>query len=185
MEEKQNITDFETNENSRNNTTTEKKQSLEETLQERIFFLEEENQKLQKREVLLQADLQNVRKRAEKEKIDAHKYGIEKFLIDLLPALDSISKSLEYKIESPDLQEGKKIQEGLAIISDMIEKTMIKFGVEVIVPCKGENFDPKSHDAVSTMPSGQQEKNTIGEVLRKGYKLNGRVIRAAMVIVAL
>ena len=194
MQDEERIKDSNTSDKNMNNAQPNEKQSLENTLQKRLLVLEEENKKLLQKEMLLQADLQNLRKRADKEKIDAHKYGIKKFLVDLLPVLDSISKGLEFRTgisdsknidTSSDLKNLEKQQEGLRIISDMIDKTMQKFGVEIIAPDKGEDFNPEFHDAVSTVPSEGEEKNIIGEVLRKGYKLNGRVLRAAMVIVAL
>lgn len=129
-----------------------------------------------------QAEIDNIRKRTERDIENAHKYGVEKLIQDLLPALDSLSRGLEGSEPSdPHL---RNMRHGIKLTLDLLEKTLLKHGVRVIAPPKGELFNPQYHQAMSALPDPNAKPNTILEVLQKGYELNGRVLRAAMVIIA-
>lgn len=129
-----------------------------------------------------QAEYENLRKRTEREVAKAHKYGIERFVIDLLPVVDSITRGLEGP-ESND-PHVKSVREGMQLTLDMLEKILMKHGVTPINPTKGDEFNPLRHEAMSMQTDPNAKSNTILEVLQKGYELNGRILRAAMVIVA-
>ena len=129
-----------------------------------------------------QAEMENTRRRAERDVSNAHRYGNDKLVNALLPVVDSLARGLE-GVDSND-EKMKPVAEGLTLTAEMLEKVLIQFGLEVVAPAAGDSFNPECHEAMSMIPKPGAEKNTIVEVLQKGYLLNGRVVRAAMVIVA-
>lgn len=148
---------------------------LEEDMDETTLALKEAKDQA----LRLQAEMQNLRARSEREIQNAHKYATGKLLKDLLPTVDSMMRGLEQKDA-----DATALREGLNLTLDMLEKVLEKNGVETISPEVGDAFDPVHHEAMSMVPSEEAESNTIIQVLQKGYQLNGRVVRAAMVIVA-
>jgi molecular chaperone GrpE len=127
------------------------------------------------------AEMENVRKRAQRDVESARKFAIEKFASELLGVRDSLELGLKAAEEhSGDYD---KLKEGMDMTVRMLVSSMEKVGIEAIDP-KGEAFNPEFHEAVSTQPSEELEPNTVAEVMQKGYTLNGRVLRAAMVVVA-
>ena len=127
-----------------------------------------------------QADVQNVRRRAERDIENAHKYAIEKFIKDLLAVLDSMERALELAATTDGFD--MAMLEGTQMTHKLLLDTVSRHGVEAIDPV-GERFDPQQHEAMSMVESEGQEPNTVTAVMQKGYKLEGRVIRAAMVVV--
>ena len=127
-----------------------------------------------------QADLQNGRRRAERDIENAHKYAIEKFIKDLLAVLDSMDRALELAATTDGFD--MSMLEGTQMTHKLLLDTVSRHGVDAIDPV-GEPFDPQQHQAMSMMESEDQEPNTVTAVMQKGYKLEGRVIRAAMVVV--
>ncbi|MFC7368333.1 MULTISPECIES: nucleotide exchange factor GrpE [Vreelandella] len=125
------------------------------------------------------AEAQNVRRRAEQEAEKARKFALEKFVKDLLPVVDSLEKALE------SMQEGASDahREGVSMTLKMQLDALTKSGVESIEP-QGEPFDPQVHEAMAMVPNPELEPNTVMEVMQKGYLLNGRLVRPAMVIVS-
>lgn len=132
--------------------------------------------------VRAQAEMKNVQRRAERDVEKAHKYGNEKILSDLLPVMDSLVRGLEG--EAPTDPHAKGLHEGMGLTLDMLEKTLQKHGIVMIDPKQGEAFNPECHQAMTKQPSPDAAPDTILQTLQKGFELNGRVIRAAMVIVA-
>ncbi len=134
------------------------------------------------REALIrtQADLQNVRRRSERDVENAHKYAVEKFVRDLLGVLDSMDRALELAETTESFDPA--MLEGTQMTHKLLLDTAAKHGVESLNPV-GELFDPKEHQAMSLVESAEYEGNTVMAVMQKGYKLEGRVIRAAMVVV--
>lgn len=127
-----------------------------------------------------QADIQNGRRRAERDIENAHKYAIEKFIKDLLAVLDSMDRALELATTTDGFD--MAMLEGTQMTHKLLLDTVSRHGVEAIDPV-GERFDPQQHQAMSMVESEDQEPNTVTAVMQKGYKLEGRVIRAAMVVV--
>ena len=127
-----------------------------------------------------QADLQNGRRRAERDIENAHKYAIEKFIKDLLAVLDSMERALELAATTDGFD--MAMLEGIQMTHKLLLDTVSRHGVEAIDPVN-ERFDPQQHEAMSMVESEGQEPNTVTAVMQKGYKLEGRVIRAAMVVV--
>lgn len=127
------------------------------------------------------AELENVRKRAQRDVESARKFALERFAADLLGVRDSLEMGLKAAQEHSGNFD--KLKEGMELTERMLASSMDKAGVEVIDP-QGEAFDPERHEAVSTQPSKELKPNTVASVMQKGYMLNGRVLRAAMVVVA-
>jgi molecular chaperone GrpE len=142
--------------------------------------LETQVEELKEALVRSQADMQNVRRRAERDVENAHKYAVEKFVKDLLAVLDSMDRALELA----ETTEGFDVAmlEGTQMTHKLLLDTAAKHGVEPINPV-GEVFDPQEHQAMSMVESADHEPNTVMAIMQKGYKLEGRVIRAAMVMV--
>ncbi len=128
-----------------------------------------------------QAELDNVQKRNKRDLENAHKFALEKFVIDLLAVRDSLEMGLAHtKDEDVDPD---KLREGSELTLRMLMQVMEKFSVDEIDPA-GEAFDPKVHEAVAMVPSAEVEPNSVLEVHQKGYLLNDRLIRPARVVVA-
>ncbi|AIT09052.1 molecular chaperone GrpE [Candidatus Francisella endociliophora] len=125
------------------------------------------------------AEMENIRRRAEKEVSNARKFGIEKFAKELLPVVDSINEALKHEVK---LEEAVAMKEGIELTSKMLLDTLKKNGLEEIDP-KGDKFDPNVHEAMAMVPNPGLEDNIVFDVFQKGYVLNGRVVRAAKVIV--
>ena len=131
------------------------------------------------------ADNDNLRKRFEREKESALKFGSEKLIKELLPVIDSLTLGLEAAKahEAEGRQALDHFIEGSAMTLKLLLDVLQKNGVIELDPV-GEKLDPELHQALSAIPSPDAEPNTILHVAQKGYLLNGRVIRAAQVIVA-
>jgi molecular chaperone GrpE len=124
------------------------------------------------------AEMDNLRRRNVKDLENAHKFGIEKFVTELLPVLDSMVMGLAVEDASAE-----SLREGMELTMNMLEKMMEKLGIEEIDPLN-EKFDAAKHQAMTTQPSAEVEPNTVLAVMQKGYSLNERLIRPAMVIVS-
>ena len=128
-----------------------------------------------------QAEIQNIRRRAERDVENAHKYGLEKFANQLLPVVDNLQRALDAIDGDKDSQ--KAIYEGIDLTLKNFLDVLAQFKIEAIDP-SGEPFDADYHQAVSMVPNPDVEPNTVIEVVQKGYKLNGRLMRPAMVVVS-
>lgn len=127
------------------------------------------------------ADIENMRRRTETEIDKARKYALNKFSEELLPVIDN----LERAIQSADVENEavKSIVEGVELTHKTFVDVVAKFGLKEINP-EGETFNPELHQAMSIQESPEHEPNTVMFVMQKGYELNGRVIRPAMVMVS-
>jgi molecular chaperone GrpE len=129
----------------------------------------------------LQAEVENLRKRAQRDLENAHKYGLEKFAVDLLPVRDSLEMGITAaEGESVD---PVKLKEGASLTLKMLGDVMQRYGIVEIDP-QGQRFNPEFHEAMSIQQRSDVEPNTVVTVVQKGYILNDRLIRPAMVIVA-
>lgn len=132
--------------------------------------------------LLARADLTNLQRRAQRDLENAHKFGLEKFVRELLPIKDS----LELGLTAADGDEAdlNKLREGMEMTLKLFVDSVTKFGITEINPL-GEPFNPEFHQAMTTQPAGEGvEANTVLTVFQKGYLLNDRLIRPAMVVVA-
>jgi len=152
-----------------------------ETLQAQLAEAEAKAQENLDKAIRAQAELENVRRRGQRDLENAHKYGLEKFLQDLLPIQDSLEMGIEHaRQESTDVS---KLIEGAELTLKMLADLLDKNGIESIHPM-GEPFDPEHHQAMSMLESDEHEPNTVVAVMQKGYKLNDRLVRPAMVAVS-
>ena len=136
-----------------------------------------EEEELNTRYLRLAADFQNYKRRVEKEKSDIYAYANEKIVIELLDVIDNFERALEHSSEN------ESFAEGMNMIFKQFKGVLEKSGVEEM-NALGEDFDPNFHHAVLTENSVEYESGKITQVLQKGYLLNKKVIRPAMVKVA-
>jgi molecular chaperone GrpE len=129
----------------------------------------------------LQAEVENLRKRAQRDLENAHKFGLEKFAVDLLPVKDSLEMGIN--AAQGETIDPVKLKEGTSLTLKMLGDVMERFGIVEIDP-QGQRFNPEFHDAISIQERTDVEPNTVVTVVQKGYTLNDRLIRPAMVIVA-
>jgi molecular chaperone GrpE len=128
------------------------------------------------------AEIENVRRRLERDISNAHKYGCERIVTDLLPVLDSLSRGMEEAdLSDPKVQ---SLHTGMEMTLSLLRKVLEKNGITEIRPLKGDSFDPSQHEAMTMQKVAGFQPNTIVQVLQPGYALNGRMIRAAMVMVS-
>ena len=129
----------------------------------------------------VQAEMQNVRRRAERDVENAQKYALDKFTSDLLPVVDNLERALA-TIDSAD-EAQKAVSEGLELTLKSFMEVLSRHKIEAIDPA-GQPFDADLHQAVSMVPNPDLEPNTVMDVFQKGYTLNGRLVRPAMVVVS-
>ena len=128
------------------------------------------------------AETQNVRRRADQDVEKAHKFALEKFAKELLPVVDSLEKSIESS-QGEESERLASIREGVEMTLALMMGVLNRFNVEVVDPL-GAPFDPQLHEAMSMVDQPTAEPNSVIAVVQKGYTLNGRLLRPAMVVVA-
>ncbi|WP_415880236.1 nucleotide exchange factor GrpE [Methylomonas sp. TEB] len=127
------------------------------------------------------AEMENLKKRVQKDLDDERKYGLAKFAKELLSVLDSLELGLQAATgDSPEIV---KLREGSELTIKQFESVFAKFNIETVDPI-GQVFNPELHQAMVMQPSATAQPNTVLNVFQKGYVLNGRLLRPAMVVVA-
>ena len=154
-------------------------QELEEQLKAQV---EENSKKEQDLLLRTRAEIDNMRRRSEQDVEKAHKFALEKFSKDILNTIDNLERALSTPANKED-ESIKALFNGVELTLKELLSTVARFGVEP-VGAVGETFNPDLHQAISMQPAEGFESNQITTVLQKGYTLNGRVIRPAMVMVA-
>ncbi|MBA2650836.1 MAG: nucleotide exchange factor GrpE [Tatlockia sp.] len=149
------------------------------SLEEKLTLAEQKTHENWEKAVRAVAELENVRRRSERDIANAHRYGQEKLIISLLPVVDSLEQAIQISEEKAN----ETMHEGLLLTLKLFTDALQKAGAELINP-EGEIFNPQEHEAMSMQEVPGVEANTILTVFQKGYKLNDRVIRPARVIVA-
>jgi len=127
------------------------------------------------------ADIENMRRRSEQEIDKARKFALGRFAEELLPVIDNLERAIQ--AADPENDVVKPLIEGIELTHKTFIDTISKFGMKEINP-EGEVFNPEYHQAMSIQESPDHEPNTVMFVMQKGYELNGRVIRPAMVMVS-
>ncbi|MGY8907769.1 MAG: nucleotide exchange factor GrpE [Pseudomonadales bacterium] len=128
-----------------------------------------------------QAEAQNIRRRSEQDVAKAHKFGQEKLMTEVVSLLDNLGRAIE--AGSADGASLKGLLEGVEMSQKMLLDGLQKFNVTQLDP-HGEPFNPELHEAMTAVPNPDLEPNTVMEVFQKGYTLNGRLVRPAMVVVS-
>ncbi|HIF18100.1 MAG TPA: nucleotide exchange factor GrpE [Cycloclasticus sp.] len=132
--------------------------------------------------LLAKAEVENIRRRTQKDIEKAHRFSIERFAKDMLPVVDSLEMGLAATNESEADTDGSALKEGMELTYKQLISSLEKSGVVQVDP-EGETFSPDLHQAISVVPSPDHAPNTVMQVFQKGYTLNGRLLRPAMVIV--
>lgn len=127
------------------------------------------------------AELDNLKRRHARELENAHKFALDSFVRELLQVRDSLELGRDAALD--DDADVVKLREGTELTLKLLTDVMNKFGVERIDPA-GEPFDPDFHQAMSMLPSPDAPPNTVVQVIQKGYLLNGRLVRPALVMVS-
>lgn len=146
-----------------------------------LELLQEELGKARDQALRAQADAQNAQRRAEQDVEKARKFALERFCGELLPVVDNLERALE-AINGDDPALGS-ITEGVDLTLKSFVGALSKFQIEQLDPV-GEPFDPQHHQAMSMIENPDAEPNTVLAVMQKGYTLNGRLVRPAMVMVS-
>ena len=149
----------------------------DDTAENQLSALEQENARLKDQLLRTVAEMDNVRRRATEDVSKAHKFSIEKFAESLVPVQDSLEKALQ-----DDSGDMATLREGVELTFKQLATALEKNGVVELNP-KGEKFDPHFHQAISMVPS-DLESGLVVDVLQKGFKIADRVLRPALVIVA-
>jgi len=152
-----------------------------EELVTRVQVLEEQLAAAQDQSLRVAADLQNVRRRAEQDVEKAHKFALEKFAGDLLPIVDSLERGLE--LSDANDESIRPMREGIELTLKMFYDTLKRYQLEAIEP-HGQPFNAEHHQAMAMQESADVEPNSVLKVFQKGYQLNGRLLRPAMVVVS-
>jgi molecular chaperone GrpE len=163
--------------------TKKKKDKKEEQLKELSKLLEEkscEAQENYQRFLRTCAELENFKKRAEREKADAIKFSNEGLLKELISILDNLERAVNHSDETHNTE---SLKEGVKLTMDELLKTLNKFGLEQ-VSAVGDKFDPNKHEAISVIESSEHEDGTVIKEFQKAYFLKERLLRPAMVSVS-
>lgn len=129
------------------------------------------------------AEMENLRRRTTRDVENAHKFALEKFTKALIPVYESLEKAEGSKGDATDAESAAAVLEGVSLSLKLFKDTLEKQGVTEIDP-HGEPFDPAFHEAVAMVPMPTAEPNSVIEVIRKGFDLNGRLVQAAQVVVS-
>ncbi|HDS1818468.1 nucleotide exchange factor GrpE [Pseudomonas putida] len=163
----------------------EKDLNVEETGAEnvgaRVLELEEQLAAAKDQSLRVAAEAQNSIRRAEQEVEKARKFALEKFSGDLLPVIDSLEMALAHL--KPDDEQVKSTREGVELTLKMFQDTLKRYNLEAVDP-HGQPFNPEHHQAMAMQENGEVEPNSVLNVFQKGYLLNGRLLRPAMVVVS-
>ena len=128
----------------------------------------------------MQAEMQNIRRRADLDVEKAHKFGLEKFANEMLAVVDNLERGLT---AAPDEEATQAIREGMQMTLDGLVASLAKFKVEVVNPVN-DTFNPEFHQAMTMIETPAAPANTVIDVVQKGYTLHGRLLRPAMVVVS-
>ncbi len=152
-----------------------------EDLQKKLKLAEKKAEDNWDKAVRTLAEMENLKRRTQKDLENAHKYGLEKFAKELLSVIDSLELGIQ--ASTSDDPEVVSLREGSELTIKQFESVFAKFNIEAIDP-QGQPFNPELHQAMTMQPSAEVAPNTVLNVLQKGYVLNGRLIRPAMVVVS-
>lgn len=152
----------------------------EPSLEEALSAAEQELARHRDAMLRMQAEMENLRKRLMRDVERSRKFALERIMKDLLDVRDSMERGLEVADESATVE---SLREGQQLTLRMLTKVLEDHDLEVIDP-RGQPFDPELHEAMTVMPAGDVDENTVIEVLQKGFRLHDRLIRPARVVVS-
>jgi molecular chaperone GrpE len=153
-------------------------------LQNKLTEAEEKATQNWERVLRIQADMDNAQRRTERDVANAHKFALEKFVMELLPVIDNLERAVEHHSDEDDEGSGvSTMLEGVNMTLKSFTDAMEKFGVQQINPLS-QPFNPELHQAVAAQPDPSVKPGTVISVMQKGYTLNGRLVRPALVVVS-
>jgi len=152
-----------------------------EALQTKLTDTEEKAEKLRDQLLRMQAEIENIHRRSRQDVANAHKFALEKFILELLPVIDNLERAIAAHIT--DESGAGTLLDGVSLTLKMFRTTLEKWDVEEINPLN-QPFNPEFHQAVSMQKDPKIKPGTVLNVLQKGYLLNKRLIRPALVVVA-
>lgn len=152
-----------------------------EDLQKQLKLAQKKAEENWDKAVRAQAEMENLKRRTQKDLENAHKYGLEKFSKELLAVIDSLELGIQ--ASTSDNPEVIALRQGSELTIKQFEAVFAKFNIEALDPT-GKVFNPELHQAMTMQPNADVEPNTVLNVFQKGYILNGRLIRPAMVVVS-
>lgn len=150
-------------------------------VQAELAELKEEADKSRDKMMRALAEVENIRRIAQRDVANAHRYGAEKIIVELMPVLDSLEQGLAAAQGDSEIMVA--LRDGMELTYRMFYGILEKFGIKAINP-QGEAFDPHQHEAMMMQASADVAPNTVLAVVQKGYRLHDRVLRPARVIVA-
>jgi molecular chaperone GrpE len=154
--------------------------------EELLHKLDEAEQKANQhweRILRMQAEADNAARRAERDVASAHKFALEKFANELLPIIDSLELCLK-SVPTADHEQTAAVLEGVNLTLKLFYAAMEKFGIVQVNPIDSAMFDPEHHQAISLQTDTTLPAGSVLSVLQKGYTLNGRLLRPALVVVS-
>lgn len=149
-------------------------------LQSKLTEAEKKAEQYFEKALRIQADLENNQRRTERDVANAHKYGLEKFVSELLPIIDNLERTIDTATEK---HTPEAILEGVKMTLKLFYSAMEKFGVKQVNP-ENQAFNPEFHQAISTQADDSVAPGTVLNVMQKGYLLHGRLVRPALVVVS-
>ncbi len=158
----------------------EEKEAAVASLEKKLEETEKELAECKDKMLRLAAELENFKKRVEREKLEHMKFALEEFAKELLPFLDNLERAIAVAKETKDME---KMIEGIELTLSGYFKTLERFGLKTFV-AEGQRFDPNYHEALSVEENTEVEENTVLKELLRGYTLHDRVIRPALVVVS-
>lgn len=158
-----------------------RQQESEAGVKDEVAALEEQLVEAKNQVLRAAAEVQNMRRRTEQDIEKAHKFALEKFAAELLPVLDSLERGIE--VSSSEQDNIVAIREGMELTLKVFKDTLKRFNIEEVNP-EGEPFNPDTQQAMAMEPNDNVEPNTVLKVFQKGYLINGRLLRPAMVVVS-
>ncbi len=147
---------------------------------EALLQAQDEAASLKEQMLRMQAEMQNIRRRADLDVEKAHKFGLEKFANEMLNVVDNLERGLA---AAPEEEATQAIRDGMNMTLDGMISALAKFKVEIVNPVN-EAFNPELHQAMTMIESPAAPANTVIDVMQKGYTLHGRLLRPAMVVVS-
>ena len=151
-------------------------------LQAKLAEVEQELHQQKDSSLRIMADAENIKQRSARDVEKARKFGLQKFVEDLLSVLDSLDQAIQMTEQAAG-EESTSHLEGMKLTQKMLLDAMVKHGVQVVEP-QGENFDPNMHEAIKMEQTDEHPPGTVIAVFQKGYQLHDRVVRPARVVVA-
>lgn len=148
----------------------------------RLAALEQELAEAKDRTLRVAADLENFRKRALKDREEAHHYGHQNLVKDLLPSVDNLERAVDHARKGGE-ESASGLLEGVELVLRELHSVLAKHGVTPI-EALGQPFDPALHEAMAQVPDGSRPPGTVAEVFQRGYQLRSRLLRPARVVVS-